>query len=167
MTIDWTKPLVVAGTDRVATVQNITDFRVLVWSGDWGNGQSGNYSFDAETGKGLVAFDLAVTNAPPTPKLGPACKMCDGQGYKDYEGFCMDPCDCDAPPTPRIGPEHIEALVEAIVEARLAAASAQVSIGYYERNPCSVRLAYHKALKPAAEQRAARLAEIRAYLESM
>lgn len=72
-----------------------------------------------------------------------------------------------ATPTPKLGLEHIEALVEAIVEARLAAASAQASISHFERNPCSVRLAYHKALKPAAEQRAARLVEIRAYLESL
>ena len=58
-----------------------------------------------------------------------------------------------ATPTPKLGPEHIEALVEAI--------GLQQSMAKYDR---VAGLPTRAAL---FEQRATRLAEIRAYLESL
>lgn len=41
---------------------------------------------------------LTVQPVSPRYKLpDPNCRMCDGQGFKDHAGFCMDPCDCARP----------------------------------------------------------------------
>lgn len=128
MSIDWTKPLVVAGTDRVATVagynRNVNCHGVRA---DWED---------------------------------------DGQAYLLWlfpDGTIEDSVHCqvtNAPPTPQIGPEHIEALAEAIVDAEDEASRAGS-----EAAKCLAMMGIHHAA--AAEQRAARLAEIRAYLESL
>ena len=101
--IDWTKPLVVAGTDRVATVVS-TDYAECTRTcfADW----DGN-----------------------------------GEGYLRKLGFDT-PRLTNAPPTPKLGPEHIEALAEAIDD-------------------------YGEWPHPHDEMKIARLAEIRAYLESL
>lgn len=65
MSIDWTKPLVVAGTDRVATVikHNCLKNEYLILADWWGDGGSHRFWYNANT--------TAVTNAPHTPKIGP------------------------------------------------------------------------------------------------
>lgn len=126
--IDWTKPLVVAGTDRVATLlgRRGPTYEVLAdWVGDGG-----------ERSLLLYDNDAVVTNAPPTPQ---------------------------------IGPEHIEALAEAIEETaenykRLLAFARPPRNSFMDHAETAAR---YRALAEAAEQRAARLAEIRAYLESL
>ena len=120
MTIDWTKPLVVAGTDRVATVVDAAHCVKADWVD---NGASCIRWLPRET--------TAVTNAPPTPQ---------------------------------IGPEHIEALGEAIEEARGATVMAREMSGLSD-NPAWV--VQNTELSKAAEQRAARLVEIRLYLGSL
>lgn len=63
--IDWTKPLVVAGTDRVATVVS-TDYAECTRTcfADWdGNGEGYLRKLGFDTPR--------LTNAPPTPKIGP------------------------------------------------------------------------------------------------
>ena len=73
-----------------------------------------------------------------------------------------------APPTPQIGPEHIEALAEAIEDAGSAASSANYRIAFHEDLPDAASVQARLAARAAAaKQRAARLAEIRAYLESL
>ncbi len=133
MSIDWTKPLVVAGTDRVATVVRRDDTPPVSYlvSADWdGDGEEGHaYLWPSTT---------AVTNAPPTPQLGP---------------------------------EHIEALAEAIESAEEDCQGASWCADFYAKRPehhdAARLLGAYTTSKLAAEQRAARLAEIRAYLESL
>jgi hypothetical protein len=73
-----------------------------------------------------------------------------------------------APPTPQIGPEHIEALADAIEAMAGVIADLSATIVYCDKGLRSPSLVAHKtATLKAAEQRAARLAEIRAYLESL
>lgn len=128
MTIDWTKPLVVAGTDRVATISEFHSPRVFHFvEADWENG--------GIFGRWLERDTTAIANAPPTPQLGP---------------------------------EHIEALVEAIEKAESAVSSANYRIAFHEDLPDAATVQKRIAARAkAAEQRAARLAEIRAYLESL
>ena len=126
MSIDWTKPLVVAGTDRVATVVN-ADYEECTRTcfADWDG-----------TGEGYLrklGFD--------TPRL------------------------TNAPPTPKIGPEHIDALAEAIGDAEDQAADSKEIASFYGAGSSYIPKLHARAA--AAEQRAARLAEIRAYLESL
>ena len=133
--IDWTKPLVVAGTDRVATVDGPIG-RTGVWvSADWkGNGERRsrwvNEEGRSEFGD-VEAVENAVTNAPPTPQ---------------------------------IGPEHIEALAEAIAAwtphpSDIAKVTHLVEVHPY--------LSKQEVLARPYTERAVRLAEIRAYLESL
>lgn len=133
MSIDWTKPLVVAGTDRAATVvgynRNVNCHGVRA---DWED---------------------------------------DGQAYLLWlfpDGTIEDSVHCqvtNAPSTPQIGPEHIEALAEAIEEATQDAIDAAALVKWGRDNPSYASSIADRA--EAAEQRAARLAEIRAYLESL
>ncbi len=140
MSIDWTKPLVVAWTDRVATVESPVG-RGGAWvRADWkGDGEEIfrwiNNAGNSEFGP-TKSIANAVTNAPPTPK---------------------------------ISPEHIEALAWAIEEADEAIGDEQWHIDFYaERDPNNKHMQKAYAVrKLAAEQRAARLAEIRVYLESL
>jgi len=132
MTIDWTKPLVVAGTDRVATVKKVfkhTGHRAV--EADWeGDGQPYRLFLSSD---GLLETSkrCQVTNAPLTPQ---------------------------------IGPEHIEALAEAIEAAEDEVADAREALTYKASRAFK---AHYAARHAAGEQRAARLAEIRAYLESL
>ena len=70
----------------------------------------------------------------------------------------------NALPTPKLGPEHIEALVEAIGGAEDEVAEMRKTAGW---NSSAAWTAEYTRYAEAAEQRAARLAEIRAYLESL
>ena len=131
--IDWTKPLVIAGTDRVATVVGYNEkIRCHAVRADWED---------------------------------------DGQAYLLWlspDGTIEDFAHCqvtNAPPTPQLGPEHIEALVEAIEQEFENAIDAE-ALGRWGRDNPSYR-STHAARAEAARQRAARLAEIRAYLESL
>ncbi len=131
--IDWTKPLVVAGTDRPATAGPFDVGRRSVFA-DWiGDGRAYSVAIlpSGQSGSGDHAVENAVTNAPPTPK---------------------------------IGPEHIEALVEAI--AAMLDKMKEWETLAYNSDDTNYR-AGCRTIAAAAEQRAARLAEIRAYLESL
>ena len=137
MSIDWTKPLVVAGTDRVATVSETHPFRGYYYvEADWDGDE-------IVSGQWVQRDTTAVTNAPPTPKLGP---------------------------------EHIEALAEAIGEAESSAADRLREAAIAENKAAGIENSYNHFAKVSAQwaesarpyqQRAARLAEMRAYLESL
>jgi len=129
MSIDWTKPLVVVGTDRVATVDRHGVCDRIV-RGDWlGDGLP--FPVYIESNGKSQTGRYAVTNAPPTPKLGP---------------------------------QHIEALAEAIENAEAEVAEMLRKVGWSRSAEWKAEYAGYAE---AAEQRAARLAEIRAYLESL
>lgn len=136
MSIDWTKPLVVAGTDRVATVTGYSEeIRCHSVRADWeGDGQA-YLLWLSNDGKLEDSAHCQVTNAPPTPKLGP---------------------------------EHIEALAEAEKAMSGLISDLNATIVYCNKGSHSRASAdrYAARLK-SAEQRATRLAEIRAYLESL
>ena len=148
MSIDWTKPLVVAGTDRAATVERYLKWSYLV-SADWdGDGRCDAVWLPCDT--------TAVTNAPPTPDTRALVRRCN------------EALGNVALPTPKLGPEHIEALAKAMKDAQDEVTEANWCIDFYAEHPDPVRYqTMHRVLKLAAEQRAARLAEIRAYLESL
>ena len=75
----------------------------------------------------------------------------------------------NAPPTPKLGPEHIEALEEA--EAQMLDKSiVHACVQYASDGDYYTEVALNEQSQATAaicRQRAARLAEIRAYLESL
>lgn len=72
----------------------------LVKNGDRYSGKLLTIGFSFRKGKKRVSYSLLDSNKKVifveydyNVTSNKECKMCDGTGYKDYAGYCMDPCN--------------------------------------------------------------------------
>lgn len=72
-----------------------------------------------EAGEHVAGVKQSLTTAPTVKQsltvADAICPMCDGRGFKDYAGFCLEPCECREPVSNRYKLQTRHALFVAAV----------------------------------------------------